>query len=139
MSCLGQSYSGHDGRVTSVCFSLNKKVLLSSSTDGTAMVWTSNCTDTPAVIISHTKRAPVSSSSSSSSLASSGPSRTRLSSFSTYTAAIAAVNNNKTETRNRPFGAEINAVRFFYRDKFIMLVSTVRTSALYHSFDHYLE
>jgi hypothetical protein len=49
-----------------------------------------------------------------------------VSSYSSYAAAIAAVDSNisKADTRNRPLGAEINAARFFYMDKFIMLVRT---------------
>jgi hypothetical protein len=44
--------------------------------------------------------------------------------YASYSAAIAAVDSNisKVDTRNRPLGAEINAARFFYMDKFIMLV-----------------
>lgn len=123
----GQCYSGHNGRVTGVCFSLNKKVLLSSSTDGSAMVWTSGCTDSPAVVINHTRRQPSSSSSSgpSESLSTKINPRTKVSSFSTYSAAISAISNNikKGDSRNRPFGAEVNCARFYYMDKFIMMVN----------------
>jgi hypothetical protein len=47
-----------------------------------------------------------------------------VSSYASYAAAIAAVDSSisKADTTNRPLGAEINAARFFYMDKFIMLV-----------------
>ena len=96
------------------------------------MVWSSDCTDSPAVVINHTKHQPSSSSSSTSTssgilsaVGSSSSPCTKVSSFTTYTAAIAAVNSSikKSDSRNRPFGAEVNCARFFYMDKFIMLVS----------------
>ena len=96
------------------------------------MVWSSDCTDSPAVVINHTKHQPSSSSSSTSTssgilsaLGCSSNPCTKVSSFTTYTAAIAAVNSSikKSDSRNRPFGAEVNCARFFYMDKFIMLVS----------------
>ena len=95
------------------------------------MVWSSDCTDSPAVIINHTKHQPSSSSISTSTSgilsaqSSSSNPCTKVSSFTTYTAAIAGVNSSikKSDSKNRPFGAEVNCARFFYMDKFIMLVS----------------
>ena len=135
---------GHNGRITGVCYSHDRKMLLSSSADGTAMLWSVGSQDSPAVIISHTKHqaSPSSSacltqavsalSSSSSSVSQSFAPRVKLASFGSYAAAISAADSSavKADSRNRPFGAEINAAKFFYMDKFVLLVS-YNTSSLF--------
>lgn len=140
ITSLGQSLLGHNGRITGVCYSHDRKMLLSSSADGTAMLWSVGSQDSPSVIISHTKHqaSPSSSSSaclalatssalstSSSSVSQSFARRVKLASFGSYAAAISAVDSSavKADSRNRPFGAEINAAKFFYMDKFVLLVS----------------
>ncbi len=54
----GHAYMGHNGRITAVCFSHNKRLLLSASTDGTARVWTLGKVEAASVIFSHSKHQP---------------------------------------------------------------------------------
>lgn len=106
---------GHDGRINSVTFSHNKPngqhMILSCSTDGTARLWKSGRIDSAAVIFSHTKHQPGDLIPNVGSL--------------TVSAATSTIAGNYTSgktVRNRPYGDAINAVQFFYMDKFILLV-----------------
>jgi WD40 repeat protein len=92
------SYMGHDGRISSVCFSHRKSkdsghYILSSSVDGTVRVWNQGRIDHSALVLSHTIHGHSSGSSQVT----------------------------KTSDRNRPFGAEIIQSRFFYMDEFILI------------------
>ena len=123
---------GHNGRVTSVSFSHDRKMVLSSSTDGTVRIWSGGRIDAAAVVISHQKRNPSGPLASAakgagvvagaaSSGSGQGYSSSRVGAFSAASGASAAA---LSAQRNRPLATEINFARFFYMDKFAMLVSS---------------
>jgi hypothetical protein len=124
---------GHNGRVTSVSFSHDRKMVLSSSTDGTVRIWSGGRVDAAAVVISHQKRNPsgplasaakgagVVAGAAAGSSSGKGYSSSIVGAFSAASGASAAA---LSAQRNRPFATEINFARFFYMDKFVMLVGS---------------
>jgi len=89
----GISYMGHNKRVTNVSFSHDNQMILSSSADGTARIWTSGKTDSSAVVFSHYSKQP-------STLIGKG---------------------GISDDRNKPFNEEIRDSSFYYLDKFVAL------------------
>lgn len=126
----GHCFLGHNGRVTSASFSHSGQRVLSSSEDGVVMVW--NCKgaagtpkDSPLVVISHGLHQPTHSAPAASAVAQTG---------GRYSSSIATsfqpLSEREKQSRNRPFGSAINAARFFYVDKFVLLVRAVPADGL---------
>ena len=109
----GISYMGHNSRITDVCFSHHssfaKQMLLSPSSDGTARIWKGNRVDSSAVVFSHHKHNP--------------QSQLLQSNLTTFmTSAATGMGGDSGGMRNKPFGCEISAAKFYYMDKFVLLV-----------------
>lgn len=94
------------------------------------MVW--NCKgaagtpkDSPLVVISHGLHQPTHSAPAASAVAQTG---------GRYSSSIATsfqpLSEREKQSRNRPFGSAINAARFFYVDKFVLLVRAVPADGL---------
>ena len=105
----GCSYRGHNGPITNASFSHDKRLLLTSSSDGTARVWLRGKEESSALIFSHTKHAV------------SDPEFA----VGSNTLAMGLKLSKSNEQRNKPFGQSILNSSFFFQDRFITLVRSV--------------
>lgn len=94
-SCLERVFTGHDGRVTDITYSNSNGMILSTSSDGTAKVWTDKA-DSPAINISHYLHEPSFFNATSPSI--------------------------KVGGRNKPIASEIISGQFYHLDRLIALV-----------------
>lgn len=119
---------GHNGRLTSVHFSHDNSMVLSASEDGTARLWRIGRVESPAVVFSHRLSHPrlgapgklgmyngLAAATADSNIGG----HIRIGATKGSTAASAR------QERNKPFGAPIAAARFFYMDRFAMIVRLI--------------
>jgi hypothetical protein len=78
--------------------------MLTCATDNTARIWRSNRNDQNVLLFSHILRQ-------------------QMVDPATYSSLSTTPTNSSTQSRNKPFSSEITWSKFFYQDKFILLVS----------------
>jgi WD40 repeat protein len=130
-------YRGHNGVINSVEFSFDKKLMISSSADGTARIFRRNRMDTAAVIFSHTQHSATGekqklqtmcSAESAKEYGNEMPTVTINSSTSARASSLyggpagAGTAGGGAVGRNKPFSQSILKASFYFQDKFVALV-----------------
>jgi hypothetical protein len=116
---------GHNGRLTSVHFSHDNGMVMSSSEDGTARLWRIGRVESPAVVFSHRLSHPRLGAPGKLGLYNGLAALTSDDNFGGNVQVGGAKRNvsaSSSQERNKPFGAPVVAARFFYMDKFAMIV-----------------
>jgi len=127
----GVSYMGHNNRITDICFSHNKEMVLSASADGTARIWKGGRVDSAAVLFSHYKHhTGIASTLMPTTLTAS----TNISSSSSSSSSSSNnTSSGSAMARNKPYAGEILAARFYYMDKFVALA--IKSQVLLYTYE----